>query len=871
MKIDPNAPLEGVTGAPTATENLNDEKAQRQAEARRKSTALIKAAHPARDDHPYLVRKQVTPVPNLWETSLMTLQETLGYRPRSGQETLVGRVLIAPVTDGEAVSTCELIDENGLKSAIFGGQKAGCFWASSKLPEPTGVAQTVLIAEGVATAISASEATGLTSIAVLSCEGFGSVLRKLRGMYPTGTLVVLSDKGNGQSKAEEAALRYRAALAVPSFPGNSTGTDFNDLRCVSGHAETGAQIKTAIAKFIEGKPASKKSDDTGVTSRHSADELALDVTSTSTLGGTDGTSSTSEIEYISIPGTERPCYQVLERRSKVREEGSVLKPGVWHFSYKPATERAPETFSHSWICSPLHVLAVTRDSQDRNYGRLLRFKNTGGNWRRWAMPMECVSGSGQRFQRHLYNMGVEIPVDGRPTVAQFITEQHPDQQVKCTTQVGWCDENFVLPDKVFGPEPQNVIYQTENEASDEYTTGGDFDDWKKGVSEVAIDNPTLMLGISVAFAGPLLKLCNAENGGIHFVGDSSTGKTTIIQAACSVWGGANYRRSWRATSNGLEGAAQLFNDNMLALDEISECDPSEIGNIIYCIANGRGKQRAGRNGAAQSVSQWRCVVLSSGERSVDTSLAEGGKQIKAGQEVRLLSVPVNRTHGAWDCLHSFDGGSAMSDALKTTALEHYGHAGPRFLECLCQDERDFCQQLDVIKRSMVCTAEKLSEQEKRAVHRYALFALAGEIASEYEITGWEAGAPTEAAIESFETWRAGRGQGNSEQQQIFARVREFIERHGDSRFSAKSSAEGVKVINRAGWWEDKDGERVYLFLNTGLREAIAGNDFNRCLDALQDGNALDAPSAGERARSTRIPNRGPVKVYRIKSSALDNH
>jgi hypothetical protein len=32
-----------------------------------------------------------------------------------------------------------------------------------------------------------------------------------------------------------------------------------------------------------------------------------------------------------------------------------------------------------------------------------------------------------------------------------------------------------------------------------------------------------------------------------------TGKTTILEAAASVWGGPNYRRSWRATANGMEG------------------------------------------------------------------------------------------------------------------------------------------------------------------------------------------------------------------------------------------------------------------------------------------------------------------------------
>ena len=47
------------------------------------------------------------------------------------------------------------------------------------------------------------------------------------------------------------------------------------------------------------------------------------------------------------------------------------------------------------VCSPLHIDAVTFDGQDNNFGRLLRFKNTLGRWREWAMPMELLRGGGR--------------------------------------------------------------------------------------------------------------------------------------------------------------------------------------------------------------------------------------------------------------------------------------------------------------------------------------------------------------------------------------------------------------------------------------------------------------------------------------------
>ena len=180
-------------------------------------------------------------------------------------------------------------------------------------------------------------------------------------------------------------------------------------------------------------------------------------------------------------------------------------------------------------------------------------------------------------------------------------------------------------------------------------------------------------------------LCNAEGGGLHFLGDSSTGKTTLLEAGCSVWGGPNYRRSWRATANGMEGVAALFNDCLLALDEISECDPREVGAIVYALGNGRGKQRAGRTGHARAITRWRCLILSSGERTIATTMQEGGHRAKAGQAVRLLDIPAARAFGAWDTLHGLPSGTAFSDAIKRAAVKHHGHAGRAFLEKLTRD------------------------------------------------------------------------------------------------------------------------------------------------------------------------------------------
>ena len=573
-----------------------------------------------------------------------------------------------------------------------------------------------------------------------------------------------------------------------------------------------------------------------------------------------------------IPGeTERPKFIVFDDWHE--EAGGKYRPGVWSFGIKQGRGDAPPTLTQQWICSPVHVDAVTTDAHAGNYGRQLRIKSTLGRWTTWAMPMRMLRGDCSDLRGELLGMGVEIDPHGRNLLAMYLQDKAPKRRIECVLQTGWAGTDykaFVLPDGVIGPRASSVAYQSGERGSDEYAAKGTLTGWQAGIGAVAVGNPLLVLGICAAFAGPVLARCGQESGGIHFIGDSSTGKTTIIEAACSVWGSAGFKRSWRATGNGLEGAAALFNDSLLALDEISECDPRQVGEVVYMLGNGRGKQRASRTGTARAVTQWRTSVLSTGERSIATTMTEGGHRIKAGQSGRLLDVPAQRIFGAWDDLHGMASGTVFSDAIKRAAVTHYGHAGRAFLEKLTRDhEGSFSEALDAIKALPQFQAADDEGQAKRGVARFAVLALAGELATDYGVTGWAEGEATQAAATGFAAWQSlrGVGRGNAERDQITERITSFIERHGDSLFSDADSDDDQRaamVRERAGWWRTGDGGRVYLFNADGLREALKGFDFARALDVLQQAGAIEAPGAdGKRAKFMRIGGQG-MKLYTVR-------
>lgn len=570
-----------------------------------------------------------------------------------------------------------------------------------------------------------------------------------------------------------------------------------------------------------------------------------------------------EAPKVSVSLEDRPVFKVYDRPVHL-VDGGKLKAGVWFHGVRNNTQGEPVPFD-SWISSPLHIEAQTHDQQGNNFGRLVRFTSTVGIERTWALPMEMLSGDGSEMRAILLSMGVQIDPKNKNLFANYLQAVPPETVVTCVSSIGWHGANYVLPDTVYGDEPERLIFQSSSPNEGTFMQAGSVDAWRDEIGILGVGNPTLALSLSVGFAGALLGLCHGESGGVHFVGDSSTGKSTALEAARSIWGDEKSISSWKATANGMEGAASLRNDSLLCLDEISEASPREVGAIIYSLGNGVGKQRASRSGAARAPVRWRCMVLSTGERTIETTMLEAGERTKAGQSVRLLDVPVSRAHGAWDELHGYENGQALSDHIKQAAKASYGVVGRAFVQRLTEEKRPLSTLLETIKEEL--TPAEASSQERRAAARFAVIALAGQLAGEYGLTGWGRGYAIQAAQACFQAWREHRGQGNDETQKIISQVEAFIDAHGDSRFSHEKH--GFAVPNRAGWFTEEDGGRVYWFSAGAFREAVAGFDVKRALDVLEARGMLKTrPGIRERAIQKRFGGRN-TKYYPVYSSPIE--
>jgi len=473
----------------------------------------------------------------------------------------------------------------------------------------------------------------------------------------------------------------------------------------------------------------------------------------------------------------------------------------------------------SWVSAPFEIIGEARDPAGRGWAKVLRWDDGDGREHIAKIAVAAIHGDPSVLAAMLAADGLVISRTRHRDLADYLAGASVGRRITTVSRTGWhrigTHDVFVLPQETIGPRgAESVIL--DGAPAGPYETRGLLADWQRSVAEPAGEHALGVLALSASVAGSLLHLAGQEGGGINLWGPSSLGKSTLLKIAASVWGrggSPGFVRAWRATSNGLEGAAASSSDTLLVLDELGVVEAREAATAIYGLANGSGKARASRNGDLREPKTWRLFTLSSGELPIEMKLNEDrGRRAMAGQLVRLLDIPVDRGMG----FGAFDNGgpdadaAAVSKMLTAAALDNFGTAGPEFVRRLI-GEGVGC---DLIRTLATETARTFAPprsdgQIDRAAQRLALVAVAGELGIELGIFPWRSGAPREAAHWAFDRWIDGRGGAESkEESQAIEQVRLVIEQHGASRFESLDG-DGPRVLNRLGWTKGTGASREW--------------------------------------------------------------
>lgn len=754
------------------------------------------------------------------------------------------------------------------KLFLKGGRKSG-LW--HMLGEPIG-SEAVLIAEGYATAASIHQATGRPVAVAFDAGNLVHVAKALHQLHPKALLVLCGDddaptfartgRNPGRDKATAAARQVRGLAMLPKDLPDG-GTDFNDLHQARGLEAVRQQLEAGLSA-----------------------ELAQQAVPAVTQASGAGERANTTRNPPSLPNsatTEGPFDPFV-----------VEDSGVWHVSYdRDSSSKRPE-----WVCSRLDVEARTRDLDGAGWGYLLKFTDPIGHAKQWAMPARMLSGDGGEYRAALLNMGLRIAPSprARNLLTQYIQTREPEAFAVSTDRIGWHGRAFVLPKETIGDDGERVVFQSETAMDNTFRTNGTAQAWRERVGALCAGNSRLVFAVSAAFAGPLLRPAGVESGGFHFRGDSSSGKTTALKVAASVYGGPSYLQRWRTTDNALEAIAAQHCDCMLPLDELAQVDPKTAGECAYMLANEQSKARATRTGTPRARLTWRILFLSAGELGLADHMAEGMKRARVGQEVRMADIPADAGAGlgAFETLHGWQAGGPFASNLAQQAGAVYGVAGRAWLQWLTENADSLKARIRAASDALAAhlIPDGASGQVQRVGGRFALVGAAGELATAAGVTGWEKGEAERATRACFAAWLASRGGiGNGEVSAMLRQVRRFFEAHGEGRFTwwhRGADDHNARTMQRAGFrrmLNDQGepikskhgaefGDRMPVAVGEGVSveyfvlpevfrtEVCAGFDARAVATVLRDHRCL-VHDKGTLTERTRLPGLGLSNCYRV--------
>lgn len=570
--------------------------------------------------------------------------------------------------------------------------------------------------------------------------------------------------------------------------------------------------------------------------------------------------------------------------SESNGKGQVHRPSPpkgWEL-FKEGVYRIPERGNPQFVCGPAWVEARTISTETELWGLVVNWLDHDGKHHSQAIPSSRLHDRGMGLAQDLANGGLLIVPGQEGNLGKYLASFQSEKRVAAVTRIGWMGTDtdplvFVLPNRIISRQSAGTVhFQPEHFCVSSSTIyhQGSLEQWQENVAALVDGNDLLIFAILCALTAPLMKPAGLENGGFHFHGLTSRGKTTTLLAAASVFGnGADpaqstakaYTRRWNTTINGAEGLAAAHNDLVLCLDELGSCTAKDVAAMIYNLLGGLGKAAMNKNRQSMPQNSWGGMLLSTGEISIEEKVKQSGGSFMGGLRVRLCDIPVEviitDTHNMV--------ASTYVDHIKHNCGEFFGVAGPAFVQGLVERFADMRSLRSVLIPRLEETAEQLAPdglqpEQKRIVYRIALVKVAAEMAIDYGILPFTKKS-ADAAIRTVLGLVVQEIGALTEIERMIEQIRSFILRE-TARFRPIHEPDNppqklVGFISR--------DAKEYLLTKDGWEEACRGFDSRQVARELHRRGFLSRGESDRWMSRRDIPGFGKTSVYIVKRGIME--
>jgi putative DNA primase/helicase len=466
---------------------------------------------------------------------------------------------------------------------------------------------------------------------------------------------------------------------------------------------------------------------------------------------------------------------------------------------------------------------------------------------------------------------------------------HRIPTIHSTSHLGWqgeageqgflCGRKLILPgsDLVL-PEDSQIIKNSPmvfvgSSQGDEQIVNsiyalGSMEGWLDAIS-VVVPFPRVLLGLYASLVPPLLRLLGAPNFIIDWWNRTSTGKTTVLRLAASVWGNPDeqapdsFVQCWDATSVFIERACSVIAGLPLLLDETKRAkNPQLVGSILYDVAHGRGKGRGNVKGIERT-GTWKTVLLSTGEGPATGFTQDGGTRARA------LEIPG----------HPFGRADEMTGKvvrnLNQELKANFGHAGPRFVQWLSDNRNCWADLVDCYRFAVEDYSKMLPADRSRidvaVVTRLAQPAAALKVTA--MVAHWALDLPWQPVDPLEVIWHeivGNTGQATSDERAL-AQIVSWAHSRRETFCSSSASSGQAPAAGWSGRWDSGEAWRFIAFFPHILKKMLAefGFDPEAVLAGWKDRGWLDVGNGRGFDKSMRVGGENPCMIV-VRREAIES-
>ncbi|WP_239453687.1 phage NrS-1 polymerase family protein [Mammaliicoccus sciuri] len=331
-------------------------------------------------------------------------------------------------------------------------------------------------------------------------------------------------------------------------------------------------------------------------------------------------------------------------------------------------------------------------------------------------PVQALDIADAKNIINLASKGLDVDSNNRSELVQFISMYMRLNNLptnKTVSRLGHVKGHFIHP--LINNDVELILYEEGyKRLANAFKTRGTLKNYSDTVFNEVRNSPMAMMFVYASLGSILLHDFNVEPFIVDMASKTSTGKTTALKVASSVWGTNNLINEWNTTKVNLERKAGIMNSFPLIFDDTRKAPHYQLADIVYQFSGGRSKGR-GNIHSIENELTWQNILISTGE----TSIVEYGQE-KAGISARVITLQDNPFNDDVNLRMLYDG------------LENnYGQLGLAFIEQYAKRKDDYKNVFRSHEKLFVEKAED-NEVMQRLGRAFALLQTAGEILNDIE-------------------------------------------------------------------------------------------------------------------------------------------